>query len=203
MMVDAASYKLAAIEHVGGERDLKDLLLGGIHLAVAGITGQIGRQIAARRVDGRLHIARRGVDVAIQFELQRNAGASQRAGGGHLGNRGNTSKLALQRRRHRGRHGLRACAGQVCLHVKPAQLLADGVIQSNAFSLWLNDLDASTGSILFGGIDTEKFEGTLATLPIQKESGYYAEFLITLTGVSLGNTVIASNQAQAVIIGLG
>ena len=94
-------------------------------------------------------------------------------------------------------------AGKAAYNNLPAQLVADGVIQSNAFSLWLNDLDASTGSILFGGIDTEKFEGTLATLPIQKEYGYYAEFLITLTGVSLGNTVIASNQAQAVLLDSG
>ena len=94
-------------------------------------------------------------------------------------------------------------AGKAAYNNLPAQLVADGVIQSNAFSLWLNDLDASTGSILFGGIDTEKFEGTLATLPVQKESGYFAEFLITLTGVSLGNTVIASNQAQAVLLDSG
>jgi hypothetical protein len=94
-------------------------------------------------------------------------------------------------------------AGKAAYNNLPAQLVADGVIQSNAFSLWLNDLDASTGSILFGGIDTEKFEGKLATLPIQKESGYFAEFLITLTEVNLGNTVIAENQAQAVLLDSG
>lgn len=94
-------------------------------------------------------------------------------------------------------------AGKAAYNNLPAQLVADGVIQSNAFSLWLNDLDASTGSILFGGIDTEKYEGTLATLPIQQESGYFAEFLITLTEVSLGNVVIAKNQAQAVLLDSG
>ncbi|KAE9374550.1 aspartic proteinase precursor [Stipitochalara longipes BDJ] len=94
-------------------------------------------------------------------------------------------------------------AGKAAYNNLPAQLVADGVIQSNAFSLWLNDLDASTGSILFGGIDTEKFTGTLATLPIQQESGVYAEFLITLTEVTLGNLVIASNQAQAVLLDSG
>lgn len=94
-------------------------------------------------------------------------------------------------------------AGKAAYNNLPAQLVADGDIQSNAFSLWLNDLDASTGSILFGGIDTEKYTGTLATLPIQQESGVYAEFLITLTEISLGNTVIASNQAQAVLLDSG
>jgi hypothetical protein len=85
----------------------------------------------------------------------------------------------------------------------PAQLVADGLIASNAYSLWLNDLDASTGSILFGGVDSDQFEGELATLPIQAQSGVFAEFLVTLTGVSLGGTVIASNQAQAVLLDSG
>ena len=66
------------------------------------------------------------------------------------------------------------------------QAMADaGLTQSSAFSLWLDDLESSTGSILFGGIDTNKFKGELGTLPIQQEFGLFAEFLITLTGVSL------------------
>ncbi|TVY22065.1 putative aspartic-type endopeptidase OPSB [Lachnellula arida] len=85
----------------------------------------------------------------------------------------------------------------------PAQLVSDGLISSNAYSLWLNDLDASTGSILFGGVDTDQFKGTLATLPIQSQSGQFAEFLITLTGISLGSTVIAKDQAQAVLVDSG
>lgn len=69
------------------------------------------------------------------------------------------------------------------------QLMVDkSIIQSNAYSLWLNDLDASKGSILFGGVDTEKFVGTLATLPIVKEYGAFREFVIALTGLgSNGN----------------
>ncbi|KAJ8068818.1 hypothetical protein OCU04_002511 [Sclerotinia nivalis] len=85
----------------------------------------------------------------------------------------------------------------------PAQMVADGLINSNAFSLWLNDLDASTGSILFGGVDTARYHGQLETLPIQKESGYYAEFLITLTEVMLGDLVIAKDQALAVLLDSG
>ena len=94
-------------------------------------------------------------------------------------------------------------AGQPAYNNLPAQLVAGGLIQSNAYSLWLNDLDANTGSILFGGVDTAKYTGTLETLPIQKENGVFAEFLITLTEVTLGNTVIASNQAQAVLLDSG
>lgn len=85
----------------------------------------------------------------------------------------------------------------------PAQLVAEGLIQSNAYSLWLNDLDASTGNVLFGGVDTARYHGELSTLPIQKEYGYYAEFLVTLTEVTLGSRVIASNQRLAVLLDSG
>lgn len=67
----------------------------------------------------------------------------------------------------------------------PQAMVDANLIQSSAYSLWLDDLDSSTGSILFGGIDTQKFQGVLATLPIQQEFGQFAEFLITLSGVSL------------------
>lgn len=86
----------------------------------------------------------------------------------------------------------------------PASLASNGDIASNAYSLWLNDLDASTGNILFGGVDTEKFEGTLSTLPIEpEETGTYAEFLLTLTSVNLGSTSIASDEAIAVLLDSG
>lgn len=65
------------------------------------------------------------------------------------------------------------------------QLLVDNkLINSNAYSLWLNDLDASTGSILFGGVDTAKFQGQLQTLPIiPQANGQYSEFIIALTAL--------------------
>jgi len=68
------------------------------------------------------------------------------------------------------------------------QLMADkGLINSNAYSLWLNDLDANTGSILFGGVNTDKYHGQLQTLPILKEGSDYAEFVIAMTGMSVSN----------------
>ncbi|KAF3022433.1 hypothetical protein E8E14_007531 [Neopestalotiopsis sp. 37M] len=85
----------------------------------------------------------------------------------------------------------------------PAKMASDGTINSNAYSLWLNDLDASTGSILFGGVDTEQYTGTLETLPIQASSGVYSEFLITLTSVVLDNVTIAEDQALAVLLDSG
>ncbi|KAL8791463.1 MAG: hypothetical protein Q9213_000080 [Squamulea squamosa] len=68
------------------------------------------------------------------------------------------------------------------------QLLVDqGVIQSNAYSLWLDDVESNTGSILFGGVDTDKYHGTLQTLPVQRMSGEYRHFVISLSGLSLSN----------------
>ncbi|KAI1369066.1 aspartic-type endopeptidase [Xylaria arbuscula] len=85
----------------------------------------------------------------------------------------------------------------------PAALVSAGQISRNAYSLWLNDLDASTGSILFGGVDTEQYTGDLHTLPIQANGGVYSEFLITLTALKLGDETIAEDQALAVLLDSG
>ncbi|TQS34388.1 hypothetical protein Golomagni_05231 [Golovinomyces magnicellulatus] len=83
------------------------------------------------------------------------------------------------------------------------RMVKDGLIKSNAYSIWLNDLDASTGSILFGGIDTAQYVGPLQTVPIQKVGGVHSEFLITMTGLSIGNKVISNDMAQAVLLDSG
>ncbi|KAL1607515.1 hypothetical protein SLS59_002483 [Nothophoma quercina] len=87
----------------------------------------------------------------------------------------------------------------------PQKLKDDGTINSVAYSLWLNDLDASTGSILFGGVDTDKFSGKLSTLPIIQESGVYAEFIIALTDMGIGSnkTSLFSNSNVAVLLDSG
>lgn len=83
----------------------------------------------------------------------------------------------------------------------PLNMMQSGKINSNAYSLWLNDLDASTGSILFGGVNTGKYVGELSTLPIVKEQGYYAEFIIALTGVGFnGNTGSLSSDLRVPIL---
>ncbi|QUC17995.1 uncharacterized protein UV8b_02236 [Ustilaginoidea virens] len=46
-------------------------------------------------------------------------------------------------------------------------MVAQGVIDRPCFSLYLNDIGAQSGSVLFGGIDTAKFSGGLAVLPLQ------------------------------------
>ncbi|KAK5109238.1 hypothetical protein LTR62_007220 [Meristemomyces frigidus] len=87
----------------------------------------------------------------------------------------------------------------------PEHLMQSGIINSNAYSLWLNDLNASTGSILFGGVNTDKYTGELQTLPIIQEQGVYAEFIIALTGVGANGTSgsIASNIAEPALLDSG
>ncbi|KAI1104238.1 acid protease [Jackrogersella minutella] len=85
----------------------------------------------------------------------------------------------------------------------PMKMKSAGQIQRNAYSLWLNDLDANTGSILFGGVDTAQYTGSLQTLPIQSNNGVFSEFLITLTSLAVGNATIADNQALAVLLDSG
>lgn len=46
-------------------------------------------------------------------------------------------------------------------------MLSEGLINRRAYSLYLNDLNASTGSICFGCVDSTKYTGDLVTLPLQ------------------------------------
>ncbi len=60
-------------------------------------------------------------------------------------------------------------------------------IDIEAYSLWLHDRDATTGTILFGGVDTAKFEGPLIGLPLRHKWGEtsFTAFNIQLTRVML------------------
>ncbi|KAJ5825520.1 hypothetical protein N7474_002658 [Penicillium riverlandense] len=97
-----------------------------------------------------------------------------------------------------GRNGQKAYANL------PKAMVQKGLIKSTAYSLWLNDLDANTGSILFGGVNTEKYHGTLETLPLQKAGGVYSEFVIALTGIgvetSSGHRSYSSNALPAAVL---
>ncbi|MCJ1406513.1 hypothetical protein MMC19_000578 [Ptychographa xylographoides] len=76
----------------------------------------------------------------------------------------------------------------------PQQMVSQGLINSAAYSLWLDDLNSATGSVLFGGVDTDKFHGSLQTLPIIQEQGAYVEMIVALSGVNL----ITSNTNNTV-----
>ena len=75
----------------------------------------------------------------------------------------------------------------------PMALKESGQIHTALFSLFLNDLTASTGSILFGAVDTSKFSGNLYTLPmvnIYAGSGFDnpVEYEVTLQGLGLSSS---------------
>lgn len=88
----------------------------------------------------------------------------------------------------------------------PQKLTDEGYIASNAYSLWLNDLNASTGNILFGGVDSAKYTGELQTLPvIQEQGGIYAELIIAMTAVGANGNVgsIAADLEYAALLDSG
>ncbi|GAB1316865.1 hypothetical protein MFIFM68171_07075 [Madurella fahalii] len=65
-------------------------------------------------------------------------------------------------------------------------LVEQGLIPTKAYSLYLNDSSAESGTILFGGIDTEKFIGRLQTIDVipNNETGLYDHFTVALTSVT-------------------
>ncbi|KAF3905310.1 Barrierpepsin [Dactylellina cionopaga] len=71
----------------------------------------------------------------------------------------------------------------------PVALVSGGYIPSRTFSLYLNDIqDGSGGTILFGGIDTQKYCGLLSKLPMLPYPGFpqlgIIAFYVDLEGVS-------------------
>ncbi|KAL7621262.1 hypothetical protein AAE478_008579 [Parahypoxylon ruwenzoriense] len=59
------------------------------------------------------------------------------------------------------------------------------LIAVQAYSLYLNDLYAETGTILFGGLDIEKFIGGLKAVPIQPDrTGNYSSFTVALSSLT-------------------
>lgn len=82
----------------------------------------------------------------------------------------------------------------------PVALVDAGHIATPAYSLWLNDLDASRGEILFGGVNTERYDGSLATLPIIQTYGGYYELVVALTGLSIGGQTITSSSLPAGVL---
>ncbi len=67
------------------------------------------------------------------------------------------------------------------------EMVNQGLINTRAYSLYLDTRDATHGSILFGGLDTKKFIGQLATLPLAKRRGSGVDsFTVAMTGLSIG-----------------
>ncbi|KAF2664525.1 acid protease [Microthyrium microscopicum] len=90
-----------------------------------------------------------------------------------------------------------------------SQMVAQNVISVRAYSLWLNDLSATQGNILFGGVDDAKFNGNLVVLPLQvdSDSGIIDTFTVTFSGLEIdgngGKTVYSVNSTAPVILDSG
>ncbi|KAJ4416308.1 hypothetical protein N0V82_006838 [Gnomoniopsis sp. IMI 355080] len=71
-----------------------------------------------------------------------------------------------------------------------ATMVNESKVSTMAYSLYLNDYYSSTGNILFGGVDTDKFIGNLVTVPIlpDAESKNYSSFTVGLTGLSFASS---------------
>ncbi|RFU32562.1 hypothetical protein B7463_g3780, partial [Scytalidium lignicola] len=68
----------------------------------------------------------------------------------------------------------------------PEAMQRAGLINSVAYSLWLNDLDAPDGNILFGGIDTRKYSGDLISIPVQRDAqtDAFTSFTVAFTSLT-------------------
>ncbi|KAI8956507.1 aspartic peptidase domain-containing protein [Daldinia sp. FL1419] len=82
------------------------------------------------------------------------------------------------------------------------------LISIQAYSLYLDDLYAETGTILFGGLDTQKFVGKLKTIDIQPDrNGNYSSFTVALTSLTTtadnGTVTNYSRSAVPVILDSG
>ncbi|KAL2755711.1 hypothetical protein ACRALDRAFT_2059069 [Sodiomyces alcalophilus JCM 7366] len=89
-------------------------------------------------------------------------------------------------------------AGKVADDNLPGRMQKQGLINTVAYSLWLNDLDADKGNILFGGIDTAKFEGTMKTVPVLKSArGKYDYFKVPLHSLGISGSGFAEELPGA------
>lgn len=88
-------------------------------------------------------------------------------------------------------------------------LQSEGFINRRAYSLWLDDIESLTGSVLFGGIDTDKYHGNLVGLPIQPDSrtGQIESFSVAWTGLTItgsgNNADLSPQQPTAAILDSG
>ena len=97
-------------QHIGCHGDGHDRKSGGVELEIAGIAGERCRQIGVRGGNGRLHVACRAVDIAVDAEGKLDVRGADAAGGGHIIHIRNRAQMPFQRRGNGGRHDFRAGA---------------------------------------------------------------------------------------------
>ena len=87
----------------------------------------------------------------------------------------------------------------------PLQMANQGIISKAAYSLYLNNLEATSGSILFGAVDKSNYSGDLKTLSIVNidDSGSASSeavaFFVNLDGIKSGDNTFASTSYPALL----
>ncbi|KUJ07694.1 acid protease [Mollisia scopiformis] len=84
----------------------------------------------------------------------------------------------------------------------PLSLAKSGAINLPLFSLWKNAVDSHDGQVLFGGVDTAQYTGSLLTLDTQTRTGFPAPvaFDVLLNGVALsGNSSFPAGSTGSVL----
>ena len=108
--------ELALAQGVGRQGEDQDRRVRRIDLAVGRVAAQARRQVGMRRIDRRLHVPCRAVDVAVEAELQVYARRADGAGRRHFGDVRDLAEMALQRRGDAGRDHLGTCTGKLGPH---------------------------------------------------------------------------------------
>ncbi|KAJ6781949.1 hypothetical protein PWT90_04107 [Aphanocladium album] len=113
--------------------------------------------------------------------------------------------LAKQSESATGLMGLGMSVGVAARQEYPTiidNLVSQGIIETAAFSLYLDSLTESHGSFLFGGIDTKKYIGDLATLPLVADdihqSNNVTSYAVELTGLTADGISVPSLKTKAI-----
>ncbi|KZL79687.1 aspartic proteinase [Colletotrichum incanum] len=87
----------------------------------------------------------------------------------------------------------------------PERLFKDGLINSTAYSVWLDDKSAKSGNLLLGAIDKSKFEGPLIRFPtsssLRTSTSYGIKMFDTIIS-SVNGSKSATNELQPLGRGL-
>lgn len=86
-----------------------------------------------------------------------------------------------------------------------SSMVSQGLINAPAYSLYLDDLEASSGSIIFGGLDTDKYTGDLVELPIlpmhlANGSVSYKAFIVAMTSFSVSGSSSALSDTPIPVV---
>lgn len=87
----------------------------------------------------------------------------------------------------------------------PFRLRNEGIIKTAAYSLWLNDINSDEGNILFGGVDHDKYSGSLVKLPTLKSSPSASSpntFLISFDGLTFNQSGTSEEMITSSITAL-